>query len=133
MKRLLTLAAIFCCLGCVFNSCETNTEDTGLNDNTTTNPVAGTSWEWVEDPITWIFTFSENEVTFDYKAVFSPTDISTSQYKSTYTYTAPDTVEFNMTVWSDIVWQCIGTINNDTIELASKGTEAWEIVLKKKL
>ena len=95
------------------------------------NPVAGTTWEWSEDPITWTFTFSDNEVTFDYKAIFSPSDISTSQYKSIYTY-AQDIVKFNMKVWSDIEWECSGIINDNTMQLSSKGAEAWNIVLTKK-
>lgn len=150
MKKLLTITAIFgigICISCdgltdgpdKDNTDQENTETPGNSENNdseqgenTVNPLVGTAWEWSEDPITWTFTFTENEVIFDYKAVFSPSDISTSQYKSTYTYTAPDTIEFDMTVWSDIVWQCIGKISNDTIELSSKGTEAWDIALNKK-
>ena len=139
MKKILAIAAI--CSVCICTSCDSltdssdmnNTENTedGTNDNTTSNPVAGTTWVWSEDPITWTFTFTENEVTFDYRAEFSPSDISTSQYKSTYTYTS-SVIKFDMKVWSDIEWKCGGTISGDTMHLASTGTENWEIDLKKK-
>ena len=55
------------------------------------NPVAGTVWEWSEAPITWTFTFNDTEVVFDYRGEFGPDDITTDQYKSSYTYTS-DTV-----------------------------------------
>ena len=122
MKKLFAIIAI--CSICICTSCESMTDDRS-------NPVAGTTWEWSEDPITWTFTFSDNEVTFDYKAIFSPSDISTSQYKSIYTY-AQDIVKFNMKVWSDIEWECSGIISDNTMQLSSKGTEAWDIVLTKK-
>ena len=146
MKKFLTIATIFCigiCTSCDSladqgNTGQENTEtpdNSGNNDSgqgeDTVNQLVGTTWEWSEDPITWTFTFSENEVTFDYKAVFSPNDISTSQYKSTYTYLS-GIVKFDMKVWSGIVWECTGNISGNTMELASEGAESWEIVLKKK-
>ena len=147
MKRLLAIIAI-CSIG-ICTSCDsltdqnnTDQENTETPDNSenndseqgenTVNQLVGTTWEWSEDPITWTFTFSENEVTFDYKAVFSPDDISTSQYKSAYTFTSAGTVKFDMKVWSDIVWKCTGNISGNTMELASEGVESWEIILKKK-
>lgn len=71
--------------------------------------IAGTTWVWSEEPITWTFTFSENEVTFDYRAEFSPSDITTDQYKSTYEYISGN-IAFNMTVWSGIEWKFTGPL-----------------------
>ncbi len=128
MKRLLVLAAACCC----FALCISCQEDVGTDDdNVVMNPVAGTSWEWSEPPITWTFTFSEDEVTFDYRAEFSSADITIDQYKAPYTYTS-NTVTFNMNGWSGIEWKYTGTIVGDEMTLVDSGTEQINIVLKKK-
>ena len=92
--------------------------------------IAGTSWVWSEDPITWTFTFDEEEVTFDYRAEFSPTDISTDQYKSTYKYDG-EFVTFEMTIWSGIVLKYKGEISGDKMTLKDSGVEKMDIVLTK--
>ena len=130
MKRLLTLT-IICCFAGILSSCQKDTDNTNKENNDITNPIVGTTWEWHEDPITWTFTFSEEEVTFDYRAEFSPNDITTDQYKSTYTYTS-NKVVFEMTGWSDIVWKYTGTIDGDSMHLVDSGTESIDIVLTKK-
>ena len=95
------------------------------------NPVAGTVWEWSEAPITWTFTFNDTEVVFDYRGEFGPDDISTDQYKSSYTYTS-DTVTFEMTGWSGVVWKYKGTISGNTMHLVDSGIEGIDITLTKK-
>ena len=122
MKKLFILAAIIC-LAFLSVSCQDGMEGV--------NPVAGTAWEWSEDPITWTFTFSEDEVTFDYRAEFGPIDITTDQYKAPYSYTS-DTVTFELKVWSDVVWKFKGTIDGDTMTIVDSGTEKINVVLTKK-
>ena len=122
MKKSFILA-LMCCFAALFVSCQT--------DMQVDNPVAGTSWEWSEDPITWTFTFSEKEVTFDYRAEFGPIDITTSQYKAPYTYTS-NTVSFDITVWSNIAFKFTGTIDGDEMVLVDTGTEQMNLTLKKK-
>lgn len=132
MKKLLILAAI-CCFTGIIASCELNNLDTDEPTEETqgTNPVAGTSWVWTEAPITWTFTFTEKEVTLDYRAEFSPTDITTAQYKSTYKY-ENHKVFFDMKGWSEIIWQFTGKIDGNTMELTDSGIEKISIVLTKK-
>ena len=138
MKKLFILAAV-CCLACLGVSCQKDTDtgvDTDVNEKPADNsdipnPVAGTTWEWSEDPITWTFTFGEDEVTFDYRAEFSPNDISTDQFKAPYSYTE-DTVTFEIKVWSGIVWKYVGTIDGDKMNLVDAGTEKVNVVLTKK-
>lgn len=106
----------------------TNIVELDSEDN---NPLAGTCWVWSEAPITWTFTFNEKEVIFDYLGEFSPEDISSEQYKSTYTYTS-NTVSFTMSGWSDVVWKYTGTISGNTMHLVDSGTEKIDIYLTKK-
>lgn len=103
------------------------TADNG-NKKEETNPFKGTTWVWTEDPVTWSFTFSEKEVVFDYANTAAG---STEQYKSTYTYTA-NTVTFNMTVWSGIVWKFKGTVTGNSMHLVDSGTEKIDIIATKK-
>ena len=94
------------------------------------NPIAGTVWEWAQDFTTWTFSFSDTEVILNYKAEFSPNDITTAQYKSTYSYTA-NTVIFEMNGWSSIVWKFTGTISGNTLHLVDSGVENIDITLTK--
>lgn len=103
------------------------TADNG-NKKEETNPFKGTTWVWTEDPVTWTFTFSEKDVVFDYANTATG---STEQYKSTYTYTA-NTVTFNMTVWSGIVWKFKGTVTGNSMHLVDSGTERIDINATKK-
>lgn len=103
------------------------TADNG-NKKEETNPFKGTTWVWTEDPVTWTFTFSEKEVVFDYANTATG---STEQYKSTYTYTA-NTVTFDMTVWSGIVWKFKGTVTGNSMHLVDSGTEKIDITATKK-
>lgn len=103
------------------------TADNG-NKKEETNPFKGTTWVWTEDPVTWTFTFSEKDVVFDYANTATG---STEQYKSTYTYTA-NTVTFNMTVWSGIVWKFKGTVTGNSMHLVDSGTEKIDITATKK-
>lgn len=137
MKKLLTLAIICNIAICI--SCDKITENTRHNDsteNTVTdsiqNPVAGTTWIWEspDAPITWTFTFDEDEVTLDYKAEFAPGDITTEQSKATYTYNS-NTVSFKMIGWSHIVWKYTGTIIGNTMNLVDSGVEKIDITLIK--
>ena len=95
------------------------------------NPVAGTVWDWSEAPITRTFTFNDTEVVFDYRGEFGPDDITTDQYKSSYTYTS-DTVTFEMNGWSGVVWKYKGTISGNTMHLVDSGIEGIDITLTKK-
>ena len=132
MKKLLAIAAIFGI--CICTSCDSLTggPDTNNTDNDiNSNSLAGTTWEWSEEPITWTFTFIEKEVTIDYRAEFSPSDITTEQYKSTYEYNSGN-IAFNITVWSGTEWKFTGTVDGDTMTLIDSGVEKINVQLTKK-
>ena len=104
------------------------TADNG-NKKEETNPFKGTTWVSTGlSPVTYTFTFSEKEVVFDYANTATG---STEQYKSTYTYTA-NTVTFDMTVWSGIVWKYKGTVTGNSMHLVDSGTEGNDIFVTKK-
>ncbi len=123
MKKYLIVLCLLLLVG--LTAC---TADKG-NKKEETNPFKGTTWVSEDlDPVTFTFTFSEKEVVFDYANTATG---STEQYKSTYTYTA-NTVTFNMTVWSGIVWKFKGTVTGNTMHLVDSGTEQHDIHVTKK-
>lgn len=106
-------------------------KDMNIKSSSQFNPVAGTSWVWSDPPITWTFTFGEEDVIFDYLAEFSANDITKQQYTAKYTYD-PHTVWFTMEGWSDIVWEYSGTISGDEMRLKDNSEiEQIDITLKK--
>lgn len=129
ISRMFGIALVAIVMGASLASCS-------KDENPTTaipeqdNPVIGTVWKWSEGHVTWTFTFSDTEVIFDYRAVFGPDDITTDQYKSSYTYTS-NTVTFEMNGWSGVVWKYKGTISGRTMHLVDNGTEKIDIILTK--
>ena len=123
------MALVAIIMGVSLSSC--NKDENPVAGTVDENPVAGTVWEWSEAPITWTFTFNDTEVVFDYRGEFGPDDITTDQYKSSYTYTS-DTVTFEMNGWSGVVWKYKGTISGNTMHLVDSGIEGIDITLTKK-
>lgn len=103
------------------------TADNG-NKKEETNPFKGTTWVCTENPVTWSFSFTEKDVIVDYA---NSATSSTEQFKSTYTYTS-NTVTFDLSVGSGIVWNMTGTVTGNTMKLVDSSIQKAEFTAIKK-
>ena len=89
------------------------------------NPFAGKKWGFIDGPVTWTFTFTDNEVFFDYLNIASGTPTK-EQYRDPYTYTET-TVSFTLHVWSGIEFDLKGTLKNDgSIDFDDTGIQDFD-------
>lgn len=91
------------------------------------NHFTGTKWGYVDGPVTWTFTFTDNEVLFDYLNTASGTPTK-EQYKASYTYTQ-STVSFTLKVWSGIEFILKGTLTGNSLVFDDSGIQNHDFTM----
>ena len=121
MKQIKGIWALLCSLlalvmlcGC--NGINLNKDKDGTQEEAAQkNVFEGTCWLYTDGPISWTFTFSANDVVFDYAGPSGSKD----QYKAPYTHT-DKSVSFTLVVWSETTFVYTGTLDSTGKKLVFK-------------